>query len=192
MFQIRNKLVQIEDRMFESGIEHPQGVRRVMAAIVVNNPLVGTYREDLSDYIEASAALGEVIGDMLVEAMAGREIQSYGKAGIVGLNGELEHANMLLSTTFANPVRDKIGGAVAWISSNTKIGVPGATMDVPLNHKDAVYVRSHYGTMTVSLANDLPHPDEIALIFCASSGGRLNARVGGLKHEEVSVFDGLR
>ena len=80
----------------------------------------------------------------------------------------------------------------AWISSNTKVGVPGASIDVPLNHKDAVYVRSHYGTMTVTLSNDVPHADEVAIIFCATSGGRLNARVGGLKHGDVTGLDGLR
>lgn len=192
MLQIRNSFVQIEDRRFEAGIRHETPLRRVAVAVVVGNPLAGRYQEDLSEFIEASAALGVAVGDMLVDAMAGAAVQSYGKAGIVGLNGELEHAGMLLTTTFANPVRDRIGGAAAWISSNTKVGVPGSSIDVPMNHKDAVYVRSHYGTMTVTLSNDVPLPDEIVLIFCAASGGRLNARVGGLRHEDVSVFDGLR
>lgn len=192
MIKIRNKFVQIEDRSYEAGMWHENALRRVAVAIVVNNPLAGKYQEDLSEFIEASAELGGVMGDMLVEAMGSREIQSYGKAGIVGINGELEHANMLLTTTFANPIRDRIGGAAAWISSFTKVGVPGCSIDVPMNHKDAVYVRSHYGAMTVTLSNDVPHPDEIALIFCASNGGRLNARVGGLKHEDVVGVDGLR
>lgn len=192
MFEIRNRFVQIEDRHYEAGVRHDVPLRRVMTCIVVGNPLAGRYQQDLSEFIDASAALGAVVGEMLVDAMGGRPVQSYGKAGIVGLNGELEHANMLLSTTFANPIRDAIGGAAAWISSVSKIGAPGTVIDVPLNHKDAVYVRSHYGTMSVMMANDIPHPDEVALIFCATSGGRLNARVGGLAHEDVKGRDGLR
>lgn len=192
MLKIRNRFIQIEDRSFEAGQWHEVPLRRVTTAIVVGNSLAGRYQEDLSEFIEASAELGKVMGEMVLEGMGGRAVQAYGKAGIVGLNGELEHANMLLSTTFANPIRDAIGGAAAWISSFTKVGVPGTSIDVPLNHKDAVYVRSHYGAMTVMLANDVPHSDEIALIFCAASGGRLNARVGGLRHEDVIGQDGLR
>lgn len=192
MIKIRNRFMQVEDRAFEAGVWHEDGLRRAAVAVVVNNPLAGKYQEDLTEFIEASAEIGAVMGDMLVDVMGSFPIQSYGKAGIVGINGELEHANMLLTTTFANPIRERIGGAVAWISSFAKIGVPGCSIDVPMNHKDAVYVRSHYGAMTVTLSNDVPHPDEIALIFCATNRGRLNARVGGLKHEEVSTFDGLR
>lgn len=192
MIKIRNKFVQVEDRSFEAGVWHQDNFRRVAVAIVVNNPLAGRYQEDLTEFVEASVELGVVIGDLLVEAMGSYSIQSYGKAGIVGLNGELEHANMFLTTTFANPIRERIGGAKAWISSFTKVGVPGCSIDVPMNHKDAVYVRSHYGAMTVTLSNDIPHADEIALIFCAANRGRLNARVGGLRHEDVSAFDGLK
>lgn len=192
MLDIRTTFTQIENRSFEAGQRHSPALRRVAVGLVVGNPLAGRWQPDLSEFIAASATLGEVMGDMLVAAMDGLAVQSYGKAGIVGLNGEVEHANMLLSTTFANPIRDRIGGAVAWISSNTKIGAPGTAIDVPLNHKDAVYVRSHYGTMTIAPANDIPRPDEIALIFCATSGGRLNARVGGLRHEDVEGRDGLR
>lgn len=192
MLEIRNSFIQVENRNYEAGIVPATPLRRVAVAVVVENPLAGRYQEDLSPYIDASGALGEAMADMVLEGMGGMPVQSYGKAGIVGINGEVEHANMLLTTTFANPIRDRIGGAAAWISSNTKIGVPGASIDVPLNHKDAIYVRSHYGTMTVTLANDLPHPDEVALIFVATSGGRLNARVGGLAHDDVTGSDGLR
>ncbi|MBN9041464.1 MAG: hypothetical protein BGP05_02445 [Rhizobiales bacterium 62-47] len=192
MLKVRNKFVQVEDRTFEAGAWHEDCLRKVAVAIVVNNPLAGRYQEDLSEFIDASAQLGALVGDMLVEAMAPYSIQSYGKAGIVGIAGELEHANMLLTTTFANPIRERIGGAAAWISSVTKVGVPGCAIDVPLNHKDALYVRSHYGSMTITLSNDIPHPDEIALIFCATNRGRLNARVGGLKHDEITARDGLR
>src|SRR5262245_27983427 len=111
-------------------------------------------------------------------------IQSYGKGGLVGLAGEQEHANALLTTAFADPFRKAIGSGDAWISSFTKVGAPGTSIDIPMNHKDDVYVRSHYDGMTIALA-DTPMPDEIALIFCIANRGRLNARVGGLTHDEV-------
>ena len=112
-------------------------------------------------------------------------MQSYGKAGLVGVRGEQEHANALLTTVFANPFRAAIGGA-AWISSVTKVGAPGTPIDVPLNCIDDVYVRSHYDAISLCLP-DTPMPDEIALIFCVSSGGRLNARVGGLSYAEAAA-----
>ena len=108
------------------------------------------------------------------------------KVGLVrvGLAGEQEHANALLTTAFANPFRDALGGADAWISSMTKVAAPGTLIDVPMNHKDDVYVRSHYDGMSLQLPG-IPMPDEVALIFCLATRGRPNARVGGMTHEEV-------
>ena len=97
---------------------------------------------------------------------------------------EQEHANALLTTAFAEPFRDAIGGAKAWISSMTKVAAPGTMIDIPMNHKHEVYVRSHYDGMTLVLP-DAPNTDEIAVIFCVASGGRLNARVGGMSHDEA-------
>jgi hypothetical protein len=105
------------------------------------------------------------------------------------LNGELEHAAALLTTVYANPIRDAIGGGKAWISSMTKVAAPGASIDVPMNHKDDVYVRSHYDAMTIALP-ETPMPDEIAIIFCLASHGRIGARVGGLTHDEVLAREG--
>ena len=116
--------------------------------------------------------------------------QSYGKAGIVGLLGEQEHANALLTTAFAEPLRQALGGGKAWISSYTKRAAPGTTIDVPLASKDALYVRSHYDGMSVNLP-DAPMPDEIAVIFCVANRGRINARVGGLKLSDAKGQDGL-
>ncbi len=125
-------------------------------------------------------------------AMGPFKAQSYGKGGIVGIGGELEHANALLTTTFATPLREAMGGAEAWIPSFTKIAAPGASIDVPLAHKDALYVRSHYDGVTVTLPPEAPAPDEIALIVCLANRGRLNARVGGLSAKDVVGKDGLR
>jgi len=181
---IRRTLTSVEDTFEEGATRVDVPLRKAAVIVVVENPMVGTKGADLSEMIAASAKLGADMGARLVEAMGGMPVQGYGKGGLVGLDGEPEHANALLTTTFANPIRDAIGGAEAWISSFQKQVPPGEKIDIPMNHKDDVYVRSHYDGMTVQIPNG-PKADEIALIFCASSRGRLNWRVGGLTHEEV-------
>ncbi|WPB54978.1 amino acid synthesis family protein [Xylophilus sp. GOD-11R] len=189
-FNIRKWLTVIDERHEEAGQRHAQALRRVAVAAVIANPFLPGFLQDLQPWIDGSDVLGEAIGQRLVAAMGGEPVQSYGKAGLVGVDGEQEHANALLTTRFANPVRELIGGAKAWIPSVTKIGGPGSAIDIPLAHKDALYVRSHYDTLTVTLP-DSPRPDEIVLIFAAGNRGRLNARVGGLQHDQVGGRDGL-
>jgi len=181
---IRRHFVFVEERREEAGRTATKPLRRVAAVAVVGNPYAGRYVEDLKPMIDASVDLGHAMAKLALGAFGPGEVQSYGKGGIVGVAGEQEHANALLTTAFANPIRDAMGGGDAWISSFTKKGGPGTTIDIPMNHKDDVYVRSHYDGMTLALP-DAPMPDEIAVIFCIASGGRLNARVGGLTHDEV-------
>ena len=181
---IRRSYVIVEQCQEEAGRAAMQPLRRLAAVAVVGNPYAGRFVDDLTPMIEASVALGGAMAELALAGFGPHEVQSYGKGGIVGVNGEQEHANALLTTVFANPIRDAIGGGDAWISSFTKKGGPGTLIDVPMNHKDDVYVRSHYDGMSLMLP-DAPMPDEIALIFCIANRGRLNARVGGLTHEEV-------
>jgi hypothetical protein len=182
--KIRRSFVIVEERKEEAGRVADQPLRRVAAVAVVENPYAGRYVEDLTPMIDASVRLGQDMAQLALSGFGQHEVQSYGKGGIVGVNGEQEHANALLTTAFANPIRDMIGGGDAWISSFTKKGGPGTLIDIPMNHKDDIYVRSHYDGMSVVLP-DAPMPDEIAVIFCIANGGRLNARVGGLTHREV-------
>ena len=182
---VRRTIVTVEDRSEAEGRKVAVPVRKAAVVAIVENPFAGKgYVEDLGPLIEASVPLGRMIAKLAVEALAPFEVQSYGKGGIVGLAGVQEHANALLTTAFANPIRDAIGGGDAWISSMTKVAAPGTMIDVPMNHKDDVYVRSHYDGMSV-VVPDGPQPDEVAIIFCLASGGRLNARVGGMTHDEV-------
>jgi hypothetical protein len=174
----------VEERREEAGKVAETLLRRVAVVAVVENPSAGRYVDDLKPMIEASASIGQELGQIGLRAFGNFEVQSYGKGGIVGVDGEQEHANALLTTTFANPIRDAIGGGDAWISSFTKKAAPGATIDIPMNHKDEIYVRSHYDGMTV-MVPDAPMPDEVALIVCLANRGRLNARVGGMTHQEV-------
>jgi Amino acid synthesis len=183
---IRRTFVLSEMRREEAGRPSNKPLIRIAAVAVVENPYAGRYVDDLQPMIDGSIALGRELAQIALAAFRPHEVQSYGKGGIVGVAGEQEHANALLTTAFANPFRDAIGGGDAWISSFTKCGGPGTSIDIPMNHKDDVYVRSHYDGMTITLA-DAPMPDEIAVLFCLANRGRLNARVGGLTHEEVAA-----
>lgn len=182
--KIRRNYSILSEQREEAGIRAAVPLRKVAVVAVVENPWVGGYEADLSDGIAASVALGSTLAQMAAKYVARGEIQAYGKGGIVGVAGEQEHANALLTTSFANPMREMIGTGKAWISSMTKVGGPGTAVDIPLNHTDDVYVRSHYNGMTIMLPEG-PAPDEVAIIFVLATGGRLNARVGGLTHEEV-------
>lgn len=181
---IRRKYVFSETRMFDAGRKADLELRRFAAVAVVENPFAGKFMADLKPMIDASVQLGQIMAGMLVEAFGNQEIQSYGKGGIVGLAGEQEHASALLTTGYADPIRDVIGGGEAWISSFTKVAAPGTPIDIPMNHKDDVYVRSHYDGMSITIP-DTPQADEIAVIFCVANRGRINARVGGLTHSEL-------
>jgi hypothetical protein len=181
---IRRTFVMVADQREDTGRRAAVVLRKVAAIAVVENPFAGRFVEDLKPMIEASVALGKELARMAVAAMLPHAAQSYGKGGLVGVAGEQEHANALLTTAFADPLRAAIGGGDAWISSMTKVAAPGTLIDIPMNHKDELYVRSHYDGMSLVLP-DAPMPDEIAVIICTANRGRLNARVGGLTHDEV-------
>ena len=174
----------VEDRFWDLGTRVETPLRKVAVIAVLENPHAGRQGSDLSDMIEASEELGRRMAAQLLQALDGMEVQSYGKGGLVGVAGEQEHANALITTRYANPIRDAIGGGDAWISSFTKVAAPGESIDIPMNHKDEVYVRSHYDGMSVAVPGG-PLPDEVAVIFVAATGPRINARVGGLTHDEV-------
>jgi hypothetical protein len=180
---LRRMTTLVDDKFEEAGrvADHP--LRKVAVVAVVQNPFIGRFVEDLSPLIAASESIGAAMAKRAMDVVGAHEVQSYGKGGIVGLAGEQEHANALLTTTFATPFRDAIGGGSAWISSMTKVAAPGTSIDVPMNAKTDVYVRSHYDGMTLILP-DAPMPDEIALVFCMANRGRLNARVGGMTYDE--------
>ncbi|TPG39206.1 amino acid synthesis family protein [Roseomonas nepalensis] len=182
----------VEEKAVEAGQRSEVPLRKVAALAIVANPHAGRYEADLSGVIADSEAVGALLAKLAIDAMGGLPVESYGKGGVVGLGGEQEHANAMLTTTFAEPLRVAVGGALSWIPSFTKVAAPGGIIDVPLAHKDALYVRSHYDGVTVALPPDAPAPDEVALIVVLANRGRLNARVGGLKAEEISARDGLR
>jgi len=180
----------VENRTAEGDKAAGVPLRKVAAVVVVENPYAGRYVKDLKPLIKASAALGRELANIAAAALAPYQAQSLGKGALVGIAGEQEHANALLTNVFAEPLREVLGGGKAWISSMTKLAAAGTMIDIPMNCKDALYVRSHYDGMTLMLP-DAPMPDEIALILCLANRGRMNARVGGLRHDQIKGENGL-
>jgi hypothetical protein len=191
-YHIRKWFTQIEDvHANETGQTSKSApLRRIVVAAAVHNPYAGQFVEDLSGVIDPSDKLGAEFGRRVVLAADGTAIVSYGKACVVGVAGEYEHGNAFLTQVFADPVRDSIGGAKSWVPSTGKVGAAGAVIDIPLAHKDALYVRSHYDTISVTFG-DAPRPDEVVIAFGFATGGRLHARLGGITAGEIRGDDGL-
>ena len=165
-------------------------IAKFVVGVVLQNPYASKFSKDLSLLTEPSSGLGNAFGRRLIRAANGYPIRSYGKSCVVGVSGEYEHGNACLTSAFADPVRKAIGGGQAWIPSTGKVGGPGTAIDIPLAHKDALYVRSHYDTVTLSV-HDAPRANEILVLFAGASRGRLHARLGGLSESDVRGADGL-
>ena len=191
-YHIRKWYLQIEDTLAGETGQPADGapLRKIVIAAAIHNPYAGRYEADLSAFIEPSPLLGAEFGRRIREAAAGQAIESYGKACLVGIDGEYEHGNALLTNPAANPVRDGVGGGKSWVPSTGKRGGPGTVLDVPLAHKDALYVRSHYDSISV-MFNDAPNRDELLIVWAFATRGRLNARLGGLQARDVKGQDGL-
>ena len=192
-YHVRKWFTHVEDVLANETGQAADGpaVRRIVVAAAVHNPYAGRFSEDLSDIVAKSAELGHEVGRRAVEAADGEPIQSYGKACVVGTLGEYEHGNAFLTQVFADPVREAVGGGKSWVPSTGKVGAAGAVIDIPLAHKDALYVRSNYDTISIGFG-DAPRPDEVVIAFAFASRGRLHARLGGLTAAEARGEDGLR
>ncbi len=188
--KIRKLVTVVEEILSDGGREARRPVRKVAAVAVIENPFAGRYVEDLTELIDAGEELGALLAKKATEAL-GTPAESFGKAAIVGENGEYEHAAALLHPKLGAPLRAAIGGGKAIIPSAKKLGGPGTTIDVPLHFKDAAFVRSHYDAMEVRL-HDAPRADEIVLAVALSDGGRPHPRIGGLTKDEARKEDGLR
>ncbi|ASG22330.1 amino acid synthesis family protein [Nitrospirillum viridazoti] len=166
-------------------------VVKLVVAAAIANPNAGRFVASFDEVIAASEHLGIEFARRLITRLAGRAVQSYGKAALVGANGEYEHGNAFLTTAFAEPIREAVGGGKAWVPSTGKRGGPGTEIDIPLAHKDALYVRSHYDTFSVTFT-DSPGPDEVVIAMAVATRGRLHARLGGISVDEIIGEDGLR
>lgn len=168
-------------------------VRKAAAAAAFKNPFAGQHQADLSLLITWSEELGDLLTRKAVAALgiAPEQVESYGKGAITGEGGELEHCAALMHPALGIPMRANVGGGKALIPSAKKLGYPGTALDVPLGHKNAAFVRSHFDAMEVRLP-DAPRSDELVLIVVVTDSGRPNPRVGGLTVEEITGEDGLR
>lgn len=187
---IRKVVTLVEDTHSEAGEAVTPPTRKVAALAVIANPCAGRHVPDLAELIEIGAMLGDLLGRRAAAAL-GAPAQGYGKAAIVGEDGELEHAAALLHPKLGAPLREAVGGGAALVPSAKKRGGMGAAIDVPLGHKDAAYVRSHFDAMEVGIP-DAPRADEIVLVLVMTTGARVHARVGGLRASDIKGQDGLR
>jgi hypothetical protein len=190
---IRKIAVFLDETRSEMGRTIDPPTRRAAAVAVIANPFAGVYQEDLAELIEAGAQLGGLLGRRCVEALgiAPAKAESYGKAAMVGEAGELEHAAAILHPRLGAPLRAEVGGGKALVPSSKKMGGPGQVLDVPLGHKDAAYVRSHFDGMEVRLS-DAPRAAEILVAVAVTDSGRPLPRVGGLTRDAIVGEDGLR
>jgi hypothetical protein len=191
--EIRKFVTMVEETCQEAGNKIDPPTRKAAAVAVIKNPFAGKYVEDLTGLMDMGAELGAILGDRARNALgiAPEQCESYGKAAIVGLDGELEHGGAILHPKLGAPFRKALGRGLALIPSVKKRGPAGCTIDVPLNHKDAAFIRSHFDGMTIAV-EDAPNPDEILVALVVTDSGRPLPRIGGLTKKEAKYEDGLR
>lgn len=191
-FVIRKVAVLSEEIRHDGGPLPDRPHRRAAAMALVTNPFAGRYAEDLQPAMEDLKPLGRLLTERLISALGGDTdaIDSYGKGAIVGAAGEIEHG-ALWHVPGGYAMRERLGASKAIVPSAMKVGGFGASLDVPLGHANAAYVRSHFDAITVS-APDGPRPDEILFVLAMACGGRIHSRMGGLEVWDVKGEDGLR
>ena len=191
--KIRKLVVQVDETRIEMGRAVTPPTRRALAMAVIENPFAGRYEEKLDALIAIGEELGGLLGDKCVAALgiAPGAAQSYGKAAIVGEAGELEHAAAILHPKLGAPLRKAVEKGAALVPSAKKRGGLGTAIDVPLGHKDAAFVRSHFDAMEARVA-DAPRANEIVVAVVVTDSGRPLPRIGGLQAHEIKGEDGLR
>jgi hypothetical protein len=191
--KLRKLVVQVDETRIEMGQTIDPPVRRAVAIAVIENPYTGRFEPKLDALIDAGEELGALLGKKCVEALgiAPGEAQSYGKAAIVGEAGELEHAAAILHPKLGAPLRVAVEKGAALVPSAKKMGTLGTAIDVPLGHKDAAFVRSHFDAIEARVS-DAPRANEIVVAVAVTASGRPLPRIGGLQVSEIKGEDGLR
>ena len=191
--RIRKLVVQVDEIRIEMGQAVTPPTRRALAMAVIENPYAGRYAENLDELIAIGEELGGLLGAKCVQALGitPGQAQSYGKAAIVGEAGELEHAAAILHPKLGAPLRAAVEKGAALVPSSKKRGGLGTAIDVPLGHKDAAFVRSHFDAMEARVS-DAPRANEIVVAVVVTDSGRPLARIGGLRADQIKGEDGLR
>jgi hypothetical protein len=190
---IRKLVIQVDETRKEMGKDITPPTRRAVAIAVIENPYAGRYSENLDALIAIGEELGALLGQKAVKALGIEpgQAQSYGKAAIVGENGELEHAAAILHPKLGAPLRVAVEKGAALVPSAKKRGTLGTAIDVPLGHKDAAFVRSHFDAVEARVS-DAPRANEIVVAVAVTDSGRPLPRIGGLQASEIKGEDGLR
>lgn len=214
MIDIRRIFTQVEEIRHEFGPPPLKPKLRGAIAAVLANPYAGRFEPDILPLMNALDPVGLDMAHRLQAAMdlPIEQIQSYGKGAIVGSAGELEHgalwhvpggyamrellgwkgdAAAYKQGKAVEEQKGQPGNGLAIVPSTKKVGAAGCTLDVPLTHINASYVRSHYDAIEVRVPG-APASDELVFILAMSSGARIHARIGGLKAEDIARWDGLR
>jgi Amino acid synthesis len=191
--RIRKIVTFVDETLTEQGQPVDPPARRAAAVAVIENPYAGVFEEDLTLLIDIGEELGGLLAERAVAALgiAGDRVEGYGKAAAVGERGEIEHAAAILHPKFGTPFRKVLGKGAALIPSSKKRGGLGVVLDIPLGHKDAAYVRSHFDGFEVRI-NDAPRSGEIMVALAVTGCGRPLPRVGGLTKDQIQGADGLR
>ena len=191
--RIRKVIVQVDETLTEMGRDVRPPVRKALAMAVIDNPYAGRYSETLDELIAIGEELGGLLGERCVQALgiSPEAAESYGKAAIVGEAGELEHAAAILHPKLGAPLRKAVQKGAALVPSSKKRGGLGTAIDVPLGHKDAAFVRSHFDAVEARVS-DAPRAHEIVVAVAVTDSGRPLARIGGLQVSEIKGEDGLR
>ena len=192
LIAIRKIATVVEEERHEFGPPLAEPLIRGSVAIVMKNPYAGGYVEDITPLMEALKPVGKEMAERLIAAMGKgpTEIEGYGKGAIVGSAGELEHG-ALWHVPGGWGMREVLGHTQAIVPSSKKVGTLGTSIDIPVHHVNAAYVRSHFTAIEVRLP-DAPRPDELVYILAMTSGPRPHARVGGLQAGDIKGDDGLR
>lgn len=190
---IRKLLVQVDETRVEMGQTIDPPTRRAVAIAVIDNPCAGRFEPNLDELMAIGAELGGLLGERCVQALGitPAQAESYGKAAIVGEAGELEHAAAILHPKLGAPLRQAVEKGAALVPSSKKRGGMGTAIDVPLGHKEAAYVRSHFDAVEARVS-DAPRANEIVVAVAVTDSGRPLPRIGGLQAHEVKGEDGLR
>lgn len=197
-FSVRKVLTVVEETLFEGEKKLEQPARKGAAIAVIRNPYAGKYVEDLSPFFDFGEQLAGVLVSEALKALgvsqegAKERVEGYGKGAIVGTAGEIEHPHAIIHPKFGAPVRRALGGVdycKAIIPSTCKMGGPGAQIDLPIVFKRAIWVVSHFDTMTISVP-DAPKEDEIVVALALTTSGRPLARTAGWQMSQVIGLDG--
>jgi hypothetical protein len=191
LYTVRKIHMQVEEIRHDGGPPPAKPQLRGAIAAVISNPYAGKHVADITPMMEALKTLGLELTHRLVALLGGKDaVEAYGKASIIGTDGELEHG-ALWHVPGGYAMREVLGAAKAIVPSATKVGAAGTMIDIPIHHKDAAYVRSHFDAIEVRVA-DAPRPAEIVYLLGMTTGGRIHARVGGLAAKDILGEDGQR